>query len=132
MLVIRTFCPRFHILAGQTRRFHVRHTRVATNYIAQRNLLAGERVHDCLHARGYLQTSLRVLDMIMNGALTQPENARRHPIALALRGQFQTLSFARAQRLLNRRRILYLRVLARGLIQIERHQLDGEIRGRLE
>ena len=47
MLVIRAFCPRFHCLAGQTRRLQLhRSTRVATNYITKRNLLTGERVHD--------------------------------------------------------------------------------------
>ena len=93
MLVVRSFCPRFHCRAREARRPGSRSgSRFTTNYIAKRDLLPRKRMHHGLHSRGHLQSAFRILDMVVNGAFTQAGNLRGHPIAFALRGEFETLA----------------------------------------
>src|SRR5687768_6193612 len=83
MLVSGTGCGRLFVL-GTGR----------TDHVAERDLAAHERVHDRLYASGDAETTLGVLDVVVNRALADAENLARHPVALALSCELEALTLA--------------------------------------
>ena len=71
--------------------------RSGTDDVAEGNLSTHERVHDRLDARRHAEPPLRMLDVVVHGALADPEDPARDPVALALRGQLQALTLAPRQ-----------------------------------
>ena len=68
--------------------------RGGTDDVAEGDLSTHERMHDRLDARRHAEAPLRVLDVVVNGALADAEDPPGDPIALALRGQLQALALA--------------------------------------
>jgi len=98
-----------------------------TDDVAEGDLTADQCVHDGLDASGHAETALRMLDVVVDGALADPEDPARYPVALALRRQLQALALTPRQPAWHAIASSRVGFPAQGGIHVAGHELHGEI-----